>query len=185
MILKLNLRLSDFLLCHFCHTVRKGKNLKEERMSETTLKNTKRGLHHFYSTFSPASKAVILFVIPFTIIDAVHYYTAGSMLIVSFPLLAIIYLAIGMVSAKIAYQEGENIQNLPKVGRSAGLRLWLISTILNTIISIALGFASLGGTMVSGIFYLCLFAPFHAIGSMLVGGLGGWLYKNFVSRLSK
>lgn len=139
-------------------------------------------LSGLYISFTPASKAAILFAIPFTIIDATHYLTAGTALIFSFPLLVLIYLLCGVLAAKIAHQEELEIKMLPGTGRSAGMRLWLTSTVINTSISVLLGFTSLGLTLLGGAFYLCLFAPLHALGSALVGWLGGWLYQQYKIR---
>lgn len=139
-------------------------------------------IHRLYRSFSPASRAAILFALPFILVDAIHYYTAGAAIVFSFPLLVLIYLFCGAVAVRIALSEEMEKDRLPKIGRSAGLRLWLISTITNTVVAALLGFASLGGTLASGAFYLCLFAPFHALGSVLAGGLGGWLYQQYVQR---
>jgi len=135
-----------------------------------------------YESFSPASRAVILFAIPFTVVDAVHYFTAGTVLAFSFPLLALIYLLCGGLAAKIAHQDAQDAHILPGVGRTAGLRLWLTSTSINILISVLVGFTTLGVTWMSGAVYLCLFAPFHAIGSALIGWCGGWLYQQFIKR---
>ena len=139
---------------------------------------------YLYRSFTPASQAAILFAIPFTLVDAIHYYTAGTALVFSLPLLVLIYLLCGALAAKIAYQDALDVNKLPPIGRSAALRLWLTSTVLNTLIAVIFGIVSLGVTLLSGAVYLCLFAPFHALGSALVGWLGGWLYQQYVLRTS-
>lgn len=135
-----------------------------------------------YRSFSPASRAVLIFAIPFIFVDAIHYYTAGSAIILSFPLLTLIYLLCGGLAAKFAQLDGIEVAKLSSTGRSAGIRLWLTSTIINTLISLVLGFASLGLTVLAGAVYLCLFAPFHALGSALLGWFGGWLYQQVTQR---
>ncbi len=139
----------------------------------------------FYRSFSPASRAALLFALPFMLVDAIHYYTAGTALLLSFPLVALLYFTCGMLAAKLAKREGQEAGSLPRVGRSATLRLWLISTVLNTLVSVLLGFASLGVTMLGGALYLCLFAPLHALGSALVGWLGGWVYQQYAWRIQE
>ncbi len=139
-------------------------------------------LSGLYNSFTPASRSAILFAIPFTVVDAIHYYTAGTALIFSLPLVVLIYLLCGALAVKIAHQEGQEMKVLSSIGRSAAVRLWLTSTVINTLISVLLGFTSLGLTLLSGAFYLCLFAPLHALGSALVGWLGGWLYQQYVLR---
>ena len=153
-------------------------------MNQVMTKLKESSLVNLYESFTPASRAVILFAIPFTMVDAVHYYTAGTTLIFSFPLLALFYLLCGGLAAKIAYQDARDAAKLPTAGRSAGLRLWRTSTVINTLIAVILGFVSLGATLLGGAVYLCLFAPFHAIGSALIGWFGGWLYQQYLRRIS-
>jgi len=135
-----------------------------------------------YRRFSPAGRAVLWLSIPFTLLDAIHYYTAGAAIVVSTPVLVLIYLLCGALAAHFAYQDQTEIERLPKTGRSAGLRLWLTSTVINTLISLVLGVVTLGGTLLSGAAYLCLFGPLHALGSFVVGGWGAWLYQRFLRR---
>lgn len=151
-------------------------------MNQFKTKFQSSSIHRLYHSFTPASRAAILFALPFTLIDAIHYYTAGTALVFSFPLLALIYMICGAVAVKIATSEGVETDRITQVGRSAGWRLWLVSTITNTLIATLLGFVSLGGTLASGVVYLCLFAPFHAVGSVLASSLGGWLYQQYVRR---
>jgi len=136
----------------------------------------------FYS-FTPASRAVIIFAIPFTLVDAIHYFTAGTALIFSFPILVLIYLYCGAQGAKLAFLDNQDLDTLPRVGRSAGLRLWLTSTVINTLLAVILGFASFGFTLLGGAAYLCIFAPLHALGSALLGWLGAWLYQQYHKRI--
>jgi len=151
-------------------------------MNQAMTKLKQSPLKILYESFTPASRAAILFAIPFTVVDAIHYYTAGTTLIFSFPLLALIYLLCGGLAAKITYQEALDSDKLPAAGSSAGLRLWLTSTVINTIVVMILGFASLGVTLLGGAVYLCVFAPFHALGSAMVGWLGGWFYQQYAWR---
>jgi len=148
----------------------------------STLKNSK--FYNLFCSFSPASRAVILFALPFTLVDAVHYYTAGSALIFSLPLLGLFYLLCGALAARFARQDELDPGKLPATGRSAGLRLWLTSTVINTLLAIILGFTSLGLSLLSGAVYLCLFAPLHALGSALIGWLGAWVYQQYITRIS-
>jgi len=151
-------------------------------MSAMIEKLQTSSMYRLYKSFTPASRAAILFAIPFTVVDAVHYYTAGTALLFSLPLLVLIYLVCGWVAAVIASQEQVDLSKLPGTGRSAGLRLWLTSTVINTLLAVViLGFLSLGITMLSAAVYLCL-APLHALGSALMGWLGGWLYHQYVKR---
>lgn len=135
-----------------------------------------------YESFSPASQAAILFAIPFTVVDALHYYTAGTALIISLPVLAVIYVLCGASAARIALARGRQDLSLPRTGGLAALRLWLISTAVNSLIAILLGFTTVGLTLLSGAFYLCLSAPLQIVGSVALGILGGWIQKEIARR---
>jgi hypothetical protein len=142
----------------------------------------KSAIARLYHSFTPASRAVILFTLPFALLDAIHYYTAGTGLLVTLPLLLVAYLACGSLAARIAAREGQEMSAFPRIGASAGIKLWLASTLINTLVSLLLGFATLGGTLLSTAVYLCLFAPLHALGSVLIGWLGGGLYRRVYIR---
>lgn len=140
--------------------------------------------NHSIQKFSPSTRAALLFAIPFTVVDAIHYYTAGTAIILSFPILILFYLLCGALAAKFSFQDQQEGSNLTRAGSSAGVRLWLISTVANSLVAVILGFASIGITLLSGTAYLCLCAPLHAIGSAVVGGLGGWIYQQWHQRTS-
>jgi len=177
-------RLSEVSSWNVKHTGQNQKQMQgDEKMNQVMDKLHDSSLYKLYNSFSPASRAAILFAVPFTIVDAIHYFTAGTALIFSFPILILIYLYCGSVAARIAYPSEQDASNLPRIGRSSALRLWLTSTVINTLLMIILGFASLGITLLSGVFYLCLFVPFHVLGSALSGWVGGWLYQQYIHRI--
>jgi hypothetical protein len=153
-------------------------------MNQELTQKHNSSLHRLYKSFSPASRAVIILSIPFTLIDAIHYFTAGAALLISFPFLVVIYLICGGLAARFAYQESKDTTRLPRIGLSAGWKLCLTSTVINVLISIILGLASLGVSTLSGAFAFCLYVPFHALVSILVGWTGGWLYRQYVQRLN-
>jgi hypothetical protein len=153
-------------------------------MQKAMIKFKDSSFFRLYKSFTPASRAAILFLIPFTLVDAIHYYTAGTALIFSFPLLALVYIVCGTLAARIARMDDLPPQSFPRVSSSAALRLMLASTVINTLVSLLLGFLTLGSTLLSGMAYLCLFMPFHALGSFLAGWLGGWLYQQILHRTS-
>lgn len=136
----------------------------------------------FWSGLDPAIKAALIFSIPFIITDFFNYYSAGTALVISCPLLFVFYLGCGALAGK--FSSGEFSSPNLSVGAKAGAFLWLTSTLVNTVISLILGTASLGMTLLLGIPYLCLCAPFHAIFGALVGSLGCWVYIAFRRRSS-
>ncbi len=152
-------------------------------MNEGIVEKRNNWFGRLYHSFSPASRAVIWFVLPFTLLDAVHYYTAGAAIVFSLPLLMLIYLLCGCIAARLACLEGAQQDSFPRTGQTATIRLWLVSTMINTFLAFVLGLTTLGITIISGMFYLCL-APIHLAGSALIGWLGGWLYQRLYQRTS-
>lgn len=128
-------------------------------------------LRRFFNSFSPSSRAALILSVPFTLIDAIHYYTAGTAIAISLPLLLVIYLACGFLAARFSIAEGQSETQARKSGFSAGIKLWATSTIINTLVSVFAGTLSLGLTLVLGIPYLLLCGPVL----LALGGLAGWL----------
>ena len=126
----------------------------------------------------PYVSAALIFAIPFMVVDFFNYYSAGTALVLSTPLLAIFYTACGAVAGKFA-GDRDLSPNFLLTGAFAGIILWLVSTVVNTIISLIVGAASLGTTLLLGIPYLCLCAPLQLVGGGLMGGLGGFIYSLF------
>jgi hypothetical protein len=137
------------------------------------------GIGSFFSSLPPGVRAAIIFAIPFMAIDFFNYYSAGTALALSAPLLIIFYAGCGALGAKFAADQGRTPSEFLFIGATAGLALWLASTVVNTIISLIIGAASLGTTLLLGIPYLCICAPIQLIGGGLMGSLGGFLYGLF------
>jgi hypothetical protein len=133
----------------------------------------------FFSGLRPSLRAALLFAIPFMVVDFFNYYSAGTALVLSLPFLAILYTACGALASKYAARQGRTSSEFLLIGAMGGLALWLASTIVNTVISLIIGTASLGTTLLLGIPYLCLCAPIQLIGGGLMGGLGGFIYSLF------
>jgi len=138
----------------------------------------------FFSRLSPASKAALIFAVPFTAADFFNYYSAGTSLIISLPVQIILYIACGALAAYFASNLGEYSTNLFAVGAKAGFTLWLISTVVNTILALIFGALTFGGALLLGLPYLCLCAPVQAIGGILMGGMGGFILGLFHSNSS-
>ena len=134
-------------------------------------------------SFSPSTRAAALLALPFALVDAVHYYTAGTAIVVSLPLLALLYLACGALAAHFSTRtEGEGSE--PKrTGFRAGITLWAFSTAINTLVSMVTGALSLGVTMLLGIPYLLLCGPVHALFGGLVALLGAAIYQSIHHRM--
>ena len=140
-------------------------------------------LARFIASLSPATRAAVILALPFALVDAVHYYTAGTAIVVSLPLLALLYLACGVLAARFTIQlEREGSQ--PKgAGFRAGVTLWAFSTAINTLVGIVAGVLSLGVTALLGIPYLLLCGPVHAVFGGLAGLLGAGIYLSVYRRM--
>lgn len=137
------------------------------------------GILGFLSNLPPSILAALIFALPFMAIDFFNYYSVGTALALSTPVLAILYAACGALAGKLALDRGGSAPNYLVIGATAGIILWLVSTVINTIISLIIGTASLGTTLLLGIPYLCLCAPLQFIGGGLMGAFGGFIYSIF------
>jgi len=133
-----------------------------------------------WDNLSPNLKSNLIFLLPFIFADFFNYYSAGVALIISGPIMLLLYLGSGAVSAYFALRQGRSTSELPAMGAVTGAGLWLGSTIVNTLIGLILGTASLGTTLLLGVPYLCLCAPFNLVGGAVAGAIGAWLYALFI-----
>lgn len=131
----------------------------------------------FFGNLPPIIRAAAICAIPFIVADFFNYYSAGTALVLSLPILALIYAGCGALASKFELEEGGLVSGALYTGAKAGLTLWLTSTIVNTLISLIIGAASFGATLVLGIPYLCLCAPLQLLGGGLMGALGGFVYE--------
>jgi hypothetical protein len=129
-----------------------------------------------WDTLAPNIKAGLILLLPFVIADFFNYYSAGAALIISGPVMFLIYMGGGALCAYFALREGRSFSALPGLGAVTGAGLWLGSTVVNTVIGLILGTVSLGATLLLGLPYLCLCAPFNLVGGALVGAFGAWLF---------
>jgi hypothetical protein len=151
-------------------------------MSESFYRLRVSGAARFYNSLAPSTRAALIFSIPFTIVDAIHYYTAGTAVVISLPIVLLVYLVCGVVAAKLALHLVLTQSEIIREGMLAGIKLWGISTLINTIISLIVGAASLGATLFLGIPYLCLCAPVYAVGGALTASVGSYAYWNIHNR---
>jgi hypothetical protein len=146
-------------------------------MGEYYGNNDFGGAPDFWEGLPPGVRAATLFAIPFTAVDILNYFSAGTALALSLPVLALMYAGCGALGARYAGNDGHESSEFPFVGATAGLSLWLTSTVVNTIISLIVGTATLGSTLLLGLPYLCLCAPAQLVGGGLIGALGGLVYR--------
>lgn len=140
-------------------------------MNEITSTLQNSGFNKFWKSFNPSTRAALALALPYTLVDAVHYFTAGSALVFSFPILIILYLWCGALAARFSAADGNAAVQWPPSGFKAGITLWFISTLVNALIAVLVGVASLGLTVTLGVPFLLLCGPVFLVAS----GFGGWL----------
>jgi hypothetical protein len=137
-------------------------------------------IFHYFRAIPLVPRAVLAFVFPFIFVDFWNYYSAGTALLLSAPILALLYAGCGALAAKFASDQSDT--RFAYTGAAAGALLWLASTLVNTAIGLVIGTASLGATLLLGVPYLCFCAPGNLILGALAGALGGaifsWFHRN-------
>lgn len=133
-----------------------------------------------WSRLPPQLRAALLVSLPFLVADFFNYYSAGTALVLSLPILALLFLGCGTLAASFAAADGR--QDLVFVGAMSAFILWSISLLINGIIALIPGILSFGTTVLLGVPYVCLCGPFQLIGGGFMGALGAWLYGFFSGR---
>jgi len=135
-----------------------------------------------WSNLSPNLKSDLIFLLPFIFVDFFNYYSAGAALIISGPIMLLLYLGSGALCSFFALRQGRNTSELAALGAVTGAGLWLVSTIVNALVGVIVGTASLGATLLLGVPYLCLCAPINLIGGAIAGAIGAWLFSILINR---
>ena len=144
-------------------------------MSLDDLQDELSRSHSFWFNLPPAVRAASVFAIPFIVVDAFNYFSAGVAQALSWPVLALLYAGCGGLAAKFAAERGR--RDYAYNGAIAGFALWIASLLVNGIIALIAGVASLGATLLLGIPYVCLCGPIQLIVGGLLGALGGAIYS--------
>ena len=75
-----------------------------------------------FRRFPPQLRAALLISVPFIAADFFNYYSAGTALVLSLPVLALLFLACGALAGKFAADDGRS--DLVFVGATSALILW-------------------------------------------------------------
>jgi hypothetical protein len=126
-------------------------------------------------------RAALIFTVPFGIVDFFNYFSAGAAFVFSCPLLFLLYAGCGALASWFSSSHSGGGSAIG-VGAMAGALLWLISTIVNTIISLILGTASLGATLILGIPYVLLCAPLSLFMGAIAGAVGALVMSAIFGR---
>lgn len=133
-----------------------------------------------WTRLPPQVRAALVCAVPFVVADFFNYYSAGVALVLSLPILALIYLACGALAAKFAAADGR--ADLVFIGALAAFLLWAISLLINGLIALVSGAVTFGASLLLGVPYMCICGPLQLIGGGLAGALGAWIYKRVAGR---
>lgn len=107
-----------------------------------------------WGNLPPNIKSDLIFLLPFIFVDFFnYYYSAGAALVISGPIMLLLYLGGGALCGFFALGQGRATSELVVLGAITGAGLWLVSTIVNALIGIVLGTVSLGATLFLGNVY--------------------------------
>lgn len=135
-------------------------------------------------SWNPSVRAALIFAIPFGLVDFFNYYSAGVAVTISCPIMSLMYAGCGAVAFRLSAGGDMGGANPMTTGALAGVCLWLISTVINSVISLILGTATIGMTLLLGVPYILCCAP----GFLFLGGflsaLGSMGYSSFFHKQS-
>jgi len=111
-----------------------------------------------FSRLPSPIRAALIMALGLLILNIITFLTAGAGGVVSIPLLALVYVGGGVLSAMFANSDGD--ARTPVVsGVLAGVSLWVISFLIDVVLSLVLAIPSLGLNLLLDVPYLCLCGP--------------------------
>jgi len=131
-----------------------------------------------FSRLPAPVRAALLVVFALLILNTITFITVGTGATISLPLIALVYLACGVLGAMFSVNTNDG-QSPVISGALAGLILWFFSFLINILLTILLSAPSLGISIAIGIPYLCLCAPTELFIGAILGSFGGLLYGFF------
>jgi hypothetical protein len=135
----------------------------------------------FASSLPGPLRAALFVSLVLLVLNVITFMTAGTSAALSLPLLGLVYLACGALSARFNAQGNEG--RAPVIaGAMAGGALWIISFVANILLTLLLGGFSLGVGFLIGIPYLCLCSPVELLLGAILGSFGGFVYGLFDGR---
>ena len=73
-----------------------------------------------WDALAPNIKADLILLLPFILADFFNYYSAGAALIISGPIMFLIYLGSGALCSYFALRQGRTISEMPALGAVSG-----------------------------------------------------------------
>lgn len=132
-----------------------------------------------WASWNPSIRAALIFALPFGIVDFFNYYSAGVAIAISCPIMILMYAGCGAVAFKLSTDGDVSSGNPMVAGALAGACLWLISTVVNSLISLILGTVTVGMTLILGVPYILCCAPGFLLLGGCLGALGAMGYSAF------
>lgn len=132
----------------------------------------------FGSNLPAPLRAALYVSVSLLILNAITFLSAGTSAALSLPLLGLVYLGCGALSARFNAQGDEGLAPVI-AGALAGGALWVISFIINALLTLLLGGFSFGIGLLVGIPYLCLCGPIELLLGTILGAFGGFVYGLF------
>lgn len=126
-------------------------------------------------------RAALFVSLALLVLNAITFLTAGTGAALSLPLLGLVYLGCGVLSAYLSAEAGESPASIV-AGAMGGAALWIISFVVNIVLTLLLGAPSLGLSLLVGVPYLCLCSPVELLLGALLGTFGGFVYGLFDGR---
>lgn len=123
-------------------------------------------------------RAAVFVSLALLILNAITFLTAGTGAALSLPLLGLVYLGCGALSARFSAGSGESLAPIA-AGAAGGAALWVISFVANIVLTLLLGAPSLGLSLLIGVPYLCICSPVELLLGALLGTFGGFIYGLF------
>lgn len=129
----------------------------------------------FGSNLPGPLRAALFVSIGLLILNVVTFLTAGTSAALSLPLLGLVYLGCGALSARFNAQDNEG--RAPVIAGAMGSgALWIISFVANALLTLLMGGLSLGVGFLIGVPYLCLCGPVELLLGAILGSFGGLVY---------
>lgn len=135
------------------------------------------GMKGTLSRQPPATQAALIFTVPFLIVDTINYFTGGTAIVLSGPILGLLYFGCGFYAAKLAHQKGQSYT--PLLGISTALILTILSFVVYGLFTLFSGIFTIGFSLIFGLPFLICLGPIKLVLGLIAGALGTLTYSLF------
>jgi len=136
---------------------------------------TSSGPSGFWSGLHPSlrSAAIVwIFLLAFALVNS---FTAGSSLVICYPLQLLLYFGNGALAARFALDSGYAVSDLPRLGAFAALLGWIAPALFYFVAGVLLGIVTLGAALVGMVFCVAC-GPIDLALHAACGALGAYVY---------